>query len=102
MVLSRRSGYEYAETETLLGHERGGGSVRIMSAAVETTDVVTSDDFTRADLEVGGIRDTGSSYEGRVTSARLIDGEQPSAPSEPRPRRPRPRTRKSSQTRAPE
>ncbi len=65
-LVANALGYEYADTETPLEPQLVGGSVRVVTAPVDTTEVVKTDDFARADLEVGGIRDIGSSYEGRV------------------------------------
>ena len=65
-LVANALGYEYADTETSLEPQLIGGSARIVTGPVDTADVVKTDAFTRADLEIGGIRDTGSSYEGRV------------------------------------
>lgn len=65
-LVANALGYEYADTETPLEPQPVEGSVRIVTEPIAITDVVKTDDFTRTDLEIGGIRDTGSSYEGRV------------------------------------
>jgi len=65
-LVANAMGYEYAETETPLEHQLHGGSTRILTDPVPTAEVVKTEDFIRADLEIGGIRDTGTSYEGRV------------------------------------
>ncbi len=57
-------GYDYAGNEVLL-QPSDDGNGRIVTDPVDSAEVV-KDDFDRADLEVGGIRHTGSSYEGRV------------------------------------
>jgi len=61
-------GYEYADTETPLRLARNDANpeARVVTDPVDASDVARSDDFTRADLEIGGIRHTGTSYEGRI------------------------------------
>ena len=65
-LLANALGYEYADTETPLASRQVGGSVRVVTEPVAIADVVKTAEFARADLEIGGIRDTGTSYEGRV------------------------------------
>jgi tyrosinase len=61
-------GYEYADTEAALAFEieRTDSGARVLSTPVDATEVIRSANFSRADLEVGGINHTGSSYEGRI------------------------------------
>jgi tyrosinase len=67
-LVANALGYEYADTETPLETERQRANPvdRIVTKRVDLDVVVRSDDFRRADLEIGGINHTGTSYEGRV------------------------------------
>jgi hypothetical protein len=57
-------GYDYAGNEVALTPSSESGR-RVVTAPVAIADIAKAD-FKRADLEIGGIRHTGSSYEGRV------------------------------------
>jgi tyrosinase len=67
-LVANALGYEYADTETPLETERQRANPvdRIVTRPVDLDVVVRSDDFRRADLEIGGINHTGTCYEGRV------------------------------------
>jgi tyrosinase len=67
-LIANSLGYEYADTETALDFDvrSDGDARRIVTAPVDVTDIVRSGDFRRADLEIGGIRHTGSSYDAWV------------------------------------
>jgi tyrosinase len=67
-LVANALGYEYADSETPLETElqRANPVDRIVTRPVDVATVVRSDDFRRADLEVGGINHTGTSYEGRI------------------------------------
>ncbi len=67
-LVANALGYEYADSETPLEIEmqRANPVDRIVTTPVDVAAVVRSDDFRRADLEIGGINHTGTSYEGRV------------------------------------
>jgi tyrosinase len=67
-LVANALGYEYADTETPLETEfqRANPVDRIVTRPVDVDTVVRSDEFHRADLEIGGINHTGTSYEGRV------------------------------------
>lgn len=67
-LVANALGYEYADTETPLETEfqRANPVDRIVTKPVDLDLLVRSDDFRRADLEIGGINHTGTSYEGRV------------------------------------
>jgi tyrosinase len=67
-LVANALGYEYADTETPLETEfqRANPVDRIVTKPVDVTTVLRSDRFTRADLEIGGIKHTGTSYEGRI------------------------------------
>jgi tyrosinase len=67
-LVANALGYEYADTETPLETElqRANPVDRIVTKPVALDLLVRSADFRRADLEIGGIDHTGTSYEGRV------------------------------------
>ena len=67
-LVANALGYEYADSETPLETDRRRANPvdRIVTKPVDVATVVRSDDFRRADLEIGGINHTGTSYEGRV------------------------------------
>jgi tyrosinase len=67
-LVANALGYEYADTETPLETEfqRANPVDRIVTKPIDIATVVRSDDFRRADLEIGGIKHTGTSYEGRI------------------------------------
>jgi len=65
-LIANALGYEYADTETALEPERLEDPVRVITRPVDAGTVIRSADFSRADLEIGGIRTVGTSYEGRV------------------------------------
>ena len=65
-LIANALGYEYADTETPLEPELRGGSVRVVTKRLDSAALVRSREFSRADLEIGGIRAVGNSYEGRV------------------------------------
>lgn len=64
-LIANSLGYEYADTETALEFDvrSDGDARRIVTVPVDVGDIARSDDFSRADLEVGGIKHTGSSYD---------------------------------------
>jgi tyrosinase len=61
-------GFDYADAETLFVPKPGAGTPGevIVTEAVPAAAAVPAADFRSADFEVGGIRHTGSSWEGRV------------------------------------
>lgn len=61
-------GFDYADSETLLLADPGAGTpgAVIVTQPVQTALAVPVDDFSSAYLEIGGIKHTGSSYEGLV------------------------------------
>lgn len=61
-------GFDYADTETLIEREAGAGRPGevIVCEPVASAVAVPAADFRNADFEIGGIRHTGSSYEGLV------------------------------------
>ncbi len=61
-------GFDYADTETLLLADPAAGTAGaiLITQAVATADAVPAADFASAYLEIGGIKHTGSSYEGLV------------------------------------
>lgn len=60
-------GFDYADFETLLLPDPGrGGPDVVVTFPVEAADAVPATDFATAHLEIGGIRHTGSSWEGLV------------------------------------
>lgn len=61
-------GFDYADAETLLHPRAGAGSPGeiLVTEPVATALAVPATDYRTADFEVGGIRHTGSSYEGLV------------------------------------
>lgn len=61
-------GFDYADTETLIVPQPGAGRPGevIVCEPVPSAVAVPAADFRNADLEIGGIRHTGSSYEGLV------------------------------------
>ena len=65
-LIANALGYEYADTETPLEHELVRNSARVVTTGLDPEAVVRSPDFSRADLEIGGIRAVGNSYEDRV------------------------------------
>jgi tyrosinase len=66
-LVANALGYEYADSETRMRPKREGApEFRIVTAPIDVADAVRTDDFKRADLEIGGIRHTGTSYEARV------------------------------------
>jgi tyrosinase len=61
-------GFDYADAETLLEQQPGAGRPGeiIVTEPVPSDVAVPATDFHHADLEIGGIKHTGSSYEGLV------------------------------------
>jgi hypothetical protein len=61
-------GFDYADSETLILPEPGGGTPGeiIVCEPVPSELAVPAADFRNADFEIGGIKHTGSSYEGLV------------------------------------
>lgn len=61
-------GFDYADSETLIEPQAGAGRPGeiIVCAPVPSAIAVPDADFRTADFEIGGIRHTGSSYEGLV------------------------------------
>lgn len=61
-------GFDYADSETLIEPQLGAGTPGevIICEPVPSEVVVPAADFSSADFEIGGIKHTGSSYEGLV------------------------------------
>lgn len=61
-------GFDYADSETLLVPNAAAGTpgAILVTEPVARADAVPAGDFSSAHLEIGGIKHTGSSYEGRV------------------------------------
>lgn len=61
-------GFDYADAETLFVAQSGAGApgAVIVTEPVPATTAVPALDFRNADFEIGGIKHTGSSYEGLV------------------------------------
>lgn len=61
-------GFDYADFEALFQADESAGEPGsiLVTKSLSSADVVPVSDFTQADLEIGGIRHTGSSYEGLV------------------------------------
>jgi tyrosinase len=78
-------GFDYADSETLCLQDPNAGKPGeiAVTEAVPTAAAVPADDFAGVDFEIGGIKHTGSSYEGRVylnnPAATLYSGTDPAA-----------------------
>ncbi len=61
-------GFDYADSETLLVPNAAAGTpgAILVTEPVARADAVPAGDFSSAHLEIGGIKHTGSSYEGLV------------------------------------
>jgi tyrosinase len=61
-------GFEYADTETLFLAQAGAGRAGeiLVTEPVPAAEAVPALDYAKADFEIGGIRHTGSSWEGLV------------------------------------